>query len=104
MGECRTPVYTVQTSMFGLGPPRVWTGPLEWDPDPPVWGLSCPQRGPKVLGQNTPGPQLGPMRGSGADMCLDRVWCDPDLSAYTSAPPPRSGRAPMLPRGILRAA
>jgi hypothetical protein len=25
---CRTPVYTVQASKFGLGPPRVRTGPL----------------------------------------------------------------------------
>jgi hypothetical protein len=29
MGECRTPVYTVQASKFGLGPPRVRTGPLD---------------------------------------------------------------------------
>jgi hypothetical protein len=33
----------------GPGPPRVWTGPLEWDPDPPVWGLDRPQWGPKTL-------------------------------------------------------
>ena len=26
---CRTPVYTVQASKFGLGPPRVRTGPLD---------------------------------------------------------------------------
>jgi hypothetical protein len=30
MGKYRTPVYTVRASMFGLGPPRVRTGPLEW--------------------------------------------------------------------------
>jgi hypothetical protein len=34
MGRCRTPVYTVRASKFGLGPPRVRTGPLEWDLDP----------------------------------------------------------------------
>jgi hypothetical protein len=39
MGKCRTPVYTVQASKFGPRPPRVRTGPLEWDPNPPygVW-------------------------------------------------------------------
>jgi hypothetical protein len=26
----------------GPGPPRVRTGPLEWDPDPPVWGPDRP--------------------------------------------------------------
>jgi hypothetical protein len=36
---CWTLVYTVQAYKFGPGPPRVRTGPLEWDPDPPygVW-------------------------------------------------------------------
>jgi hypothetical protein len=33
----------------GPGPPRVWTRPLEWDPDPPVWGPDHPQWGPKTL-------------------------------------------------------
>jgi hypothetical protein len=33
----------------GQGPPRVRTGPLEWDPDPPIWGPDSPQRGPKTL-------------------------------------------------------
>jgi hypothetical protein len=33
----------------GPGPPRVWTGPLEWDPDPSVWGPDPPQWGPKTL-------------------------------------------------------
>jgi hypothetical protein len=28
MGRCQTPVYTVRASKFGLGPPRVRTGPL----------------------------------------------------------------------------
>jgi hypothetical protein len=35
MGKCRTPGYTVRTSKFGPGPPRVRTGSLEWDSDPP---------------------------------------------------------------------
>jgi hypothetical protein len=34
MGRCRTPVYTVWASKFGPVPPRVRTGPLEWDLDP----------------------------------------------------------------------
>jgi hypothetical protein len=42
MGERRTPGYAVRTSKVGLGPPRVQAGPLEWDLDPPVWGLGCP--------------------------------------------------------------
>jgi hypothetical protein len=33
----------------GPGLPRVRTGPLEWDPDPSVWGLDRPQWGPKTL-------------------------------------------------------
>jgi hypothetical protein len=33
----------------GPGLPRVWTGPLEWDPDPSVWGPYRPQWGPKTL-------------------------------------------------------
>jgi hypothetical protein len=39
MGKCRTPGYTVQTSKFGPGPPHVQTGPLEWDPNPPSYGV-----------------------------------------------------------------
>jgi hypothetical protein len=35
MGERWTPGYTVRTSKVVLGPPRVQTGPLEWDPEPP---------------------------------------------------------------------
>jgi hypothetical protein len=35
MGKCWTPGYTVRTSKFGLGPPRVRTRPLKWDPNPP---------------------------------------------------------------------
>jgi hypothetical protein len=44
MGRCRTPVYTVWASKFGPGPPRVRTGPLEWDPDP------CMGSGPPTVG------------------------------------------------------
>ena len=56
MGERRTPGYAVRTSKVGPGPPRVQAGPLEQDPDPPVWGPGRPQWGPKVLGQNIHGP------------------------------------------------
>jgi hypothetical protein len=56
MGEHRTLGYTVQTPKVGPGSPCVQAGPLEWDLDPPVWGLGRPQGGPKVPGQNMPGP------------------------------------------------
>jgi hypothetical protein len=79
----------------GPRPPRVRTGPLEWDPDPPPYRVWTAHSG-------VPRPYLRPRRGSGADTCPDLLWCAPDLSAYTSAP--RSGGAPMLPRGILRVA
>jgi hypothetical protein len=46
-GKVLTPVYTVRASMFGLGPPRVRTGPLEWDPDP-LYGVRAAHSG--VLG------------------------------------------------------
>jgi hypothetical protein len=45
MGKCRTPGYTVRTSKFGPGPPRVRTGPMEWDPDPPRMGSGPPTVG-----------------------------------------------------------
>jgi hypothetical protein len=48
MGKCRTPVYTAQASKFGPGPPRVRTGPLEWDPDPhppPPYGVRATHSG-----------------------------------------------------------
>jgi hypothetical protein len=80
----------------------VRTGPLEWDPDPPVWGSGRPQWGPRVPGQNILEPQSGPRRGSDADTCPDLIWWDPDLITY--APAPRPGGDPMLPRGLLRAA
>jgi hypothetical protein len=44
MGECWTPVYTVQASKFGPGPPRVRTGPLEWDPNP-LYGVRAVHSG-----------------------------------------------------------
>jgi hypothetical protein len=47
MGECRTPVYTVQASKFGPGPPHVRTRYLEWDPDP-LYGVQAAHNG--VLG------------------------------------------------------
>jgi hypothetical protein len=45
MGECRTPRYTVRTSKTGPGPPRVQAGPLEWDPDPPPYGVRAAHNG-----------------------------------------------------------
>jgi hypothetical protein len=43
MGERRTP--RGRTSKVGLGPPRVQGGPLEWDPDPPLWGVRIAHNG-----------------------------------------------------------
>jgi hypothetical protein len=63
-------------------------------PPPPYWV--------RTAHSGVPRPYLRPRRGSEANTCLDLLWCAPDLSAYT--PAPRSGGAPMLPRGILRAA
>jgi hypothetical protein len=45
MGKCRTPGYTVRTSKLVQDPPRVRTGPLEWDPDPPRMGSGPPTVG-----------------------------------------------------------
>jgi hypothetical protein len=45
MRECRTPGYTVRTSKFDPGPPRVRTRPLEWDPDPSRMGSGPPTVG-----------------------------------------------------------
>jgi hypothetical protein len=50
MGEYRTPVYTVQASRSGPGPPRVRTVPLEWDPDP-LYGVRAAHSG--VQGSRT---------------------------------------------------
>jgi hypothetical protein len=44
MGEYRTPVYTVQASRSSPRPPRVRTGPLEWDPDP-LYGVRADHSG-----------------------------------------------------------
>jgi hypothetical protein len=50
MGRCRTPVYTIWASKFGPGPPRVQTGPLEWDPNPPygVQSVHSGVQGPRT--------------------------------------------------------
>jgi hypothetical protein len=44
MGKCWTPVYTVQASKFGPGPPCVRIGLLEWDPDP-LYGVRAAHSG-----------------------------------------------------------
>jgi hypothetical protein len=68
MGECLTPVYTVQASKFGPGPPRVRTGPQEWDLDPP-YGVRVAHSGVPGFQDRTypdlnqdPGGGLGPTR------------------------------------------
>jgi hypothetical protein len=95
MGKCRTPGYTVRTSKFGPRPPRVRTGPLEWDPDPPRMGSGPPTVGSQGSKTEHTRALIRALVGSGADTC-------PDLSAYT--PAPRSGGDPMLPHGIIRVA
>jgi hypothetical protein len=55
MRKCRTPEYTVRTSKFGPGPPRVWTGPLEWDPDPPYRVRATRSRVPRFQERTRPG-------------------------------------------------
>jgi hypothetical protein len=94
MGECWTPGYTVWTS-------RLVQDPHMYGPDP-LNGIRAPSYGVRTAHSGVPRPYLRPRRGSGADTCPGLLWCAPDLSAYT--PAPRSGRAPMLPCGILRAA
>jgi hypothetical protein len=65
MGKCQTPVYTVQASKFGPGPPRVRTEPLEWDPDPPC-GVQAAHSG--VLGfQDKTYPDLNQDPGGGPE-------------------------------------
>jgi hypothetical protein len=93
MGECRTLGYTVWTS-------RLVQDPHVYGPDP-LNGI-CPPYGVQTAHSGVPRPYLRPRRGSGADTYPGLLCCALDLSAYT--PAPRSGRAPMLPRGILRAA
>jgi hypothetical protein len=36
--------------------PQIYSSDLSPPPRPPVWGPGRPQWGPKVTGQNTPGP------------------------------------------------
>jgi hypothetical protein len=57
----------------GPGPPRVRTGTLEWDPDPP------PPDGVRTAHRGVPRPYLRPRRGSGADTCPD---CSGVLRTY----------------------
>jgi hypothetical protein len=45
MGEYWTPGYIVRTSKVGPGPPRVQDGPLEWDPDTPLYGVRAAHNG-----------------------------------------------------------
>ena len=53
MEGSRTPVYTVQASKFGPGPPHVRIGPLEWDPNPLRMGS-----GPPAMGSQSPRTEL----------------------------------------------
>jgi hypothetical protein len=62
-GKCRTPGYTVRTSKFGPGPPRVWTEPLEWDSDPPYGVRAAHSRVPRFQDRTHPGLNQGPSGG-----------------------------------------
>jgi hypothetical protein len=42
-GKVRDPWIYSPDLQVGPRPPRVRTGPLEWDPDPPLWGPGRPQ-------------------------------------------------------------
>jgi hypothetical protein len=55
MGKCRTPGYTVRTSKFGLGPPHVRSGPLEWDLDPSYGVRAAHSRVPRFQDITHPG-------------------------------------------------
>jgi hypothetical protein len=82
---------------------QVGPGPLRVRTESPRMGSGPPlPYGVRIAHSGVPRPYLRPRRGSRADTCPDLLWCAPDLSAYTFAP--RSGEAPMLPRGILRVA
>jgi hypothetical protein len=59
MRKFRTPGYTVRTSKFGPGPPRVRTGPLEWDPDPPYGVWAAHSRVPRFQDRTHPGLNQG---------------------------------------------
>jgi hypothetical protein len=73
MGKCRTPGYTVRTSKFGPGPPRVRTGPLEWDPDPPLYGVRATHsRVPRFQDRTHPGLNQGP--GGGLVPTRVQIW------------------------------
>jgi hypothetical protein len=66
---CRTPVYMVHASKFGLGPPRVRTGPLEWDLDLP-YGVRAAHSGVPGFQDRTYS-SLNPVPGEGPEpTCL----------------------------------
>jgi hypothetical protein len=83
------------------GPPWESAGPLDIQCGPPSWSRTptCTDRTPH---SRVPRPYLRPRRGYGADTCPDLLWCALDLFTYTLSP--YSGGAPMVPRGVLRAA
>jgi hypothetical protein len=69
---CRTPVYTVQAYKFGLGPPRVRTEPLEWDPDHP-YGVRTAHSGvPGFHDRTYPGLNQDP--GGGPEPTRVQTW------------------------------
>jgi hypothetical protein len=69
---CQTPVYTVQATKFGPGPPRVRTGPLEWDPDP-LYGVQTAHSGvPGFQDRTYPGLHQDP--GGGLEPTLVQTW------------------------------
>jgi hypothetical protein len=96
----------------GFGPPWESVGPLYIQTGPPGKvpdlhgckldprmgsGPLCVRSGPLTVGSQVSGIEntqalIKARRGSGADTC-------PDLTVYASAP--RSGGAPMLPRGMV---
>jgi hypothetical protein len=59
MGKCWTPIYTVQTSEFGLGPPRVRTGPLELVWTSPYGVRAAHSRVPRFQDRTHPGLNQG---------------------------------------------
>jgi hypothetical protein len=98
---CRTPVYTVQAYKFGPGPPRVRTGPLEWDPDP-QYGVRAAHSG--VLGfQDRTYLGLNQDPGGGPKSTRVQTWSGGIRTYSHTLLLPRSGGDPMMPRGILRA-
>jgi hypothetical protein len=72
MGRCQTPVYTVWASKFGPEPPRVQTGPLEWDPDP-LYGVRAATMGYKSSRTEHTRALIRTRQGSGADTCPDLI-------------------------------